>query len=185
MPEPPVSSSEAAFDELFERGFTRMVRSLVLMGAGRATAEDLAQDAFWTACRKWHEVRLYDHPIAWVAKTALNMWRQHCRTAERREELLARADPAQLVKECEDFSEVDQRLDVRRALARLPIGQREVTVLHYILDQPVSVIARTLGLAEGTVKSQLYDARHALADLLADEDAERDREGGSSGPDRK
>ncbi|WP_190079744.1 RNA polymerase sigma factor [Streptomyces longisporoflavus] len=182
--EPPAPSTDESFDELFENGFTRLVRSLVLLGAGRATAEDLTQDAFGAAYEKWAEVAHYGHPIAWVARTALNMWRQHCRTAQRRDALLARADPRQLVKEYKDFSEVDRRLDIQRTLARLPLRQREVVVLHYILDQPVSAVARTLEVAEGTVKSQLYDARRTLAGLLAGEDAERDREGGSSGPDR-
>ncbi|MET9566285.1 RNA polymerase sigma factor [Streptomyces tauricus] len=184
IPEPPTTRPSQLFDELFEEGFARVVRSLVLMGAGRAIAEDLAQDAFWTAYERWDEVGLYDHPLAWVGRTALNMWRQYCRTAHRREGLLAQADPWQLVNEGKDLVETDRRIDVQRALAQLPLRQREVVVLHYIFDQPVRVVARILEIAEGTVKSQLSDARRTLA-LMAGEGAERNRQGGLSGPERK
>ncbi|MGW2787711.1 RNA polymerase sigma factor [Streptomyces populi] len=185
MPEHSTPAADLSFDELFETGFTRVVRSLVLLGADRGTAEDLAQEAFWTAYQRWNEVRPYDRPIAWVAKTALNKWRQYCRTADRRDGLLARADPLRLVKENKDLAEVDKRLDLRRSLLELPLGQREVIVLRYIIDQSVSDIARTLGRAEGTVKSQLFDARHALADLIADDGEGPNREGESSGPEQK
>lgn len=186
VPEQPVPpSADASFDKLFETGFTRVVRSLVLLGADRATAEDLVQEAFWTTYQRWNEVRRYGSPIAWVAKTALNKWRQHCRTADRRHGLLMQADPLQLAKENKDLTEVDKRLDIQRSLLQLPLGQREVIVLYYILDQSVSDIARTLEVADGTVKSQLYDARHALADLMTDDAAGPNPEGGSSGPERK
>ncbi|MEU6002875.1 sigma-70 family RNA polymerase sigma factor [Streptomyces sp. NPDC047197] len=184
VPEPPPPASGQLFDELFQKGFAGVVRSLVLMGAGRELAEDLAQDAFWTAYERWEEVGHYDHPLAWVGKTALNMWRQYSRTEHRREGLLVQADPRQLVKEGKGFAEVDRRIDVRRALAQLPPRQLEVVLLYYILDQPVSVVARTLGISEGTVKSHLSDARSALA-LMAGEGAPRNREGGASGTERK
>ncbi|MEU9663891.1 RNA polymerase sigma factor [Streptomyces chartreusis] len=171
--QPAPHASEAGFDQLFQTGFTRVVRSLLLLGADRSTAEDLAQEAFCTAYQRWDEICSYGSPIAWIAKTALNKWRQHCRISARRHGLLAQADPLQLVKQNRDLAEVDKRLDVQRCLLQLPLRQREVIVLHYILDQSVSSIARTLGVAEGTVKSQLYDARQSLADLMTD---------GSTGP---
>lgn len=62
----------------------------------------------------------------------------------------------------------DRALDVRAALLRLPIRQREVCVLFYLEDQSVATIAATLGLTAGTVKTHLSRARQALGVLLAE-----------------
>jgi RNA polymerase sigma-70 factor (ECF subfamily) len=53
-----------------------------------------------------------------------------------------------------------------RALATLPLEQRQVVVLHHLLDLPVEEVARVLRLPVGTVKSRLGRARQALAPVL-------------------
>jgi RNA polymerase sigma-70 factor (ECF subfamily) len=57
-------------------------------------------------------------------------------------------------------------VDVSRALATLPLSQREVVVLHHLLDLPVEQVAAELGVPIGTVKSRLARARSALTPLL-------------------
>jgi RNA polymerase sigma factor (sigma-70 family) len=52
----------------------------------------------------------------------------------------------------------------------LPEGQREVVALHYLADLEVAEVARTLGIAEGTVKSRLSRGRDALALALAEKE---------------
>jgi RNA polymerase sigma-70 factor (ECF subfamily) len=64
----------------------------------------------------------------------------------------------------------EDRLDVRRVLGDLPRRQREVVVLHYYLGLPVLEIAETLGVSEGTVKSTLFRARHAMAVALGEDE---------------
>jgi RNA polymerase sigma factor (sigma-70 family) len=48
----------------------------------------------------------------------------------------------------------DLALDMRRALAALPPGQRAVLVLRYLDDQSQADTARLLGISLGTVKSR-------------------------------
>ncbi|MEQ9499757.1 MAG: RNA polymerase sigma factor [Deltaproteobacteria bacterium] len=52
------------------------------------------------------------------------------------------------------------------ALARLPEKQREVIVLHEMLDYSGPELAALLGVSEGTVRSRLRSARHALRKTL-------------------
>ncbi|MGH7539700.1 MAG: sigma-70 family RNA polymerase sigma factor, partial [Gemmatimonadota bacterium] len=54
----------------------------------------------------------------------------------------------------------------------LPRRQREVTVLRYYLGMDLKEIAASLRISEGTVKTQLFRARRALAALLGDGDQE-------------
>ncbi|MBX3359425.1 MAG: sigma-70 family RNA polymerase sigma factor [Phycisphaeraceae bacterium] len=56
---------------------------------------------------------------------------------------------------------------VRHALAALPEEQREVVVLFYQLEWPISQIAEYLGMPEGTVKSHLHRSRRRMRDALA------------------
>jgi RNA polymerase sigma-70 factor (ECF subfamily) len=59
-------------------------------------------------------------------------------------------------------------LALAEALRTLPIRQRQVIVLHYLLDLPVEEVARTLAMPDGTVKSLLARGRKTLATRLAE-----------------
>jgi RNA polymerase sigma-70 factor, ECF subfamily len=64
----------------------------------------------------------------------------------------------------------DERLDLREAIARLPVGQRLVVSLHYAEGFGVDEIAAAHGLAPGTVKSRLFAARETLRTFLEGDD---------------
>ena len=58
------------------------------------------------------------------------------------------------------------RLDLDRALERLPDGCREAFVLHDVEGFDHKEVGRLLGVAEGTSKSQVFKARAKLRALL-------------------
>jgi RNA polymerase sigma-70 factor, ECF subfamily len=64
---------------------------------------------------------------------------------------------------------VIDRIALDRALAQLPPGYREVFVLHDVEGHEHNEIARMLGVAEGTSKSQLHKARMKLRRLLREQ----------------
>jgi RNA polymerase sigma-70 factor (ECF subfamily) len=53
-------------------------------------------------------------------------------------------------------------LDLRAAVAALPEQMRLAVCLHYLAGCSVDEVAETLGVASGTVKSNLHDARRRL-----------------------
>jgi RNA polymerase sigma-70 factor (ECF subfamily) len=53
-------------------------------------------------------------------------------------------------------------MDLEQAIAGLPDGSRTVLVLHDIEGLTHEEIGRHLGIAAGTSKSQLFQARRAL-----------------------
>jgi len=59
---------------------------------------------------------------------------------------------------------------VQRALQRLPVTYRGVTVLRYWYDLSYEEIGQVLGLTEATVKTRLHRARKMLQEALAAEE---------------
>jgi RNA polymerase sigma-70 factor (ECF subfamily) len=55
-----------------------------------------------------------------------------------------------------------QRVDIARALARLPKSDREALVLHFYLDLPVEEVAVALGVSESAAKGRIYRACRRL-----------------------
>jgi len=66
------------------------------------------------------------------------------------------------------------RLAIVAALQRIPAEQRQVIVLHHLLDRPVEEIAREVGAPVGTVKARLARGRRALAPHLSESAAARE-----------
>lgn len=55
---------------------------------------------------------------------------------------------------------------VRHALEALPEEQREIIILFYQLDWPITLIAEYMGMPEGTVKSHLHRSRRRMREAL-------------------
>ena len=161
--------SDERFRDFYVFSYRRLVARLVFVFGD----EDLASEAVDEACARAAEQLDRGHEIesleGWVRVVSRNVALGRLRRlgAERRarQRLLA-ASPTLAPIDSESA------LDVRAALAALPLRQREIVVLHYFLDQGVESIGRDLNLPVGTVKSALHRARTMLAPLL-DETGER------------
>ena len=93
--------------------------------------------------------------------TALNLIRDRWRRGER-ERVALRKTVTSAVEAAEPGTEI------RMLVESLPRRLAQVVVLHYFADLPVEAVGRQLGIASGTVKRDLYDARARLATLLED-----------------
>jgi RNA polymerase sigma-70 factor (ECF subfamily) len=58
-------------EELFERDYVRLVRSLSVAFDAESAA-DAVQEAFIAADRRWARVGAYDDPAGWVRRVAVN-----------------------------------------------------------------------------------------------------------------
>jgi RNA polymerase sigma factor (sigma-70 family) len=149
------------FEAFYVREYHAVVRLAYALSGSRLAAEDIAQEAFLRAFRDWEQIR---SPSAWVRKVAV---RRAGRTVHRRL-LEARAVARLLAGRGPAVAELpEEDAEVWRAVRTLPRRQSQVIALRYVADASVAEIARTLGLAEGTVKAQLYRGRHTLATRLA------------------
>ena len=160
------SADDVAADprDLYAACYARLVGVLALVATSRAEAEDVVQEAFVRLAPRWATICGYDDPEAWVRKVAFRLLSNRFRRARHATAALLRSRPAEIVPEPSADG-----VDVTRALAKIPVAQREVVVLHHLLDRSVDEVAAELGIPVGTVKSRLSRARAALAPLLREE----------------
>lgn len=150
--------------------FPRLVAGLTLISGSRAAAEDVVCEALARAWERSGRGQHIDSLPAWVTTVATNLARSRLRRL--RVELRWRGSTP-----TPTGADDVELLDVDRALRRLSRRQREAAVLHYYLDLDVAEVARLLGLSEGTVKTNLFRARRALALALGARDTEESNHG--------
>ena len=152
-----------AFDQLYRNDYRRHVALAYGLSGSRSAAEELAQEAFLAAHRRWDEIGAYDDPSAWLRRVVVN--RSVSLLRRRLAEGLALARLGARRELPAALPESDE--SVWRAVRALPRRQAQVVALHYIDDRSVAAIAAILGCAEGTVKAHLHQARQSLSRTLA------------------
>ncbi|GAA2329923.1 RNA polymerase sigma factor [Dactylosporangium salmoneum] len=144
---------EDARRDFFEANYDRLAGWVRRQVDDDETAHDIAAEAFTRLLSRWSDS--YD-PHAYLYKVAVNLLRDHWRRAlrERRAFALAAADQR---------DDADGRPshggDLRVMLAPLPEHQRVALLLHYLAGFSVREVSAIIGRPEGTVKSDLYQAR--------------------------
>jgi RNA polymerase sigma-70 factor, ECF subfamily len=154
------------FETFFGECYGSVVRAVAAAVGDRGRAEDLAQEAFARAFRRWRVVSVMERPVTWVYVVALNAERKRWRREERASPCDDRIDAA-----AGDLAGgVTTAIVVRDALARLAPRQRCAVALRYLADLQIAEIADVMGCAEGTVKATLHQALRKLrVDLEGDE----------------
>lgn len=159
-----------AFEQLYAR-HNRRVYSLCLRMTGNvAEAEDLAQEAFIQLFRKIGSFRGESAFTTWLHRLTVNQVLMHFRKRSvKLERTTDEGDtPVQIVRGTENPNKMPvlDRISLDSALKQLPPGYRSVFVLHDIEGHEHEEIAKILGVAVGTSKSQLHKARMKLRRLL-------------------
>jgi RNA polymerase sigma factor (sigma-70 family) len=165
-PDDPLVAAELADFEAFVRTHQSRVRQQLrrLIGADPALADDLAQDTFVQAWRRRAQFRGQALPSTWLHRIAYNLYLSHVRSAPLAATLVDEAALQALPAAANDTA---LRLDVARALARLPELQRVALVHCFVLDLSHSEAAEVLGWPLGTLKSHVARGKVRLANDLA------------------
>lgn len=155
-------ADSASFDAFFRATYDRTLRYAYGVLGSTAEAQDVAQEAYGRAWRRWDAVSAMDDPEAWVRTVAWRLGADHFRhlrvtrrRAEPREERASSGAPG-----------VDN-VALVAALKRIDPAQRRAVVLHYLLDLPVHQVAAECGVSLTAAKSRLARGRAALLALLA------------------
>jgi RNA polymerase sigma-70 factor (ECF subfamily) len=157
----------AAFERLYRAHAPRLYALTKRMAGSPDEGEDLLQEIFLQAFRKLGGFNGKAALGTWLYRLALN----HCLDFVRSKH--ARMDKVTDTLDA-DASVVPSarretpivRIDLERAIDRLPAGCREAFVLHDVEGFDHKEVGEMLGIAEGTSKSQVFKARMKLRALL-------------------
>jgi len=161
-----------AFASLVESHQERLLRLCERLLGDLEEARDAAQEVFLKAYRKAGEAQPRGQVYTWLYRIAVN----HCLNKLRRRKLvrfLRWTDPEE--PDAPAFDPPDGAADpaavlearrrwraARRAIGKLPEGQRVVLILARFEGLPYRQIAEVLGITEGAVESRLVRAMRRL-----------------------
>lgn len=152
--EPEAEDVDEAFGSLYSREFAMVYRVTCLIARNRHAAEEATQEAFAKALARWGTLAGQPWAGAWITRVAINEAKK-ARASRWRIE-----PPDRDVGALEaDWSSI---ISLRTAMHGLSRRQQEAVILHYIRDEPLAVVAQTMGCRIGTVKSHLSRARESL-----------------------
>ena len=158
--------TQVDLDAFVAHEYPKVVAAVGLITGNRQDAADAVQDAIVGYLAK-PPTREIANLAAWITVVASNRARDRQRSRGAESRAYAKLGTTD---ESYDATLAGLDIDVLRALEALPRQQKEVCVLHYLLDQSVAQVAEGLGVSEGTIKTQLHRARTALAARLRRED---------------
>lgn len=139
----------------------RLFRVALAWSGDAMVADDLVQETLETALDKAQQLRDPERLYAWMYSIMNNCWRHYLRRQRPECEL----DEMQFASDSDPEQLSDQHaaiLQVRAAIARLPVGQREVLTLVDLEGFAYQEVADILEIPIGTVMSRLSRARGFL-----------------------
>lgn len=151
------TDATTTFDEFYADRWAPTLRLAYVMCGHRATAEDIAQDAFVGLSRMWDRV---DHPAAYLRRSVAN-GAINAGTRTRRHEPEVPEHPSGLGEPVLDEAWV--------LLDTLPPRQRAALALRFYDDRSEAEIAQFLGCRPGTVKSLIHRGLAALRPLVEEQ----------------
>lgn len=160
-------AGEREFAERLSECAALAVRVAYSVVRNQQDAEDVAQEAFARAHRKFAHLRERDRFRAWLIRI---VWRIAIdrRRADKRRSAREQAVVGDMVTAPGEVDAIDrQRADMLwKAIDALPEKLRIVVVLSAIEGHTVESVAGMLGAPVGTIKSRLFDARRKLQEAL-------------------
>lgn len=171
----PPGDARAVLPALVDRVGPRLYALALRLCGNHADAEDMVQEVFLQAHRKWHTFRGEADPATWLYAIAARSCKARTRRkggADRRTPALSQLMPwqessvAQFAAAGADSSHQSERNEaihrVQEEIARLPEHFRLPLVLKEVLELSVEDTAGALALEVNTVKTRLHRARLAL-----------------------
>lgn len=153
-----------SFEEFYRAQFATTLAVVSVLRGPNVVAEELVQDAFVRAYRRWGAVGVMARPDLWVQRVALNLASSQLRRLGAEARALARVGGRR--GSASELPELEEMERFWQLVRQLPRQQMRVVALHYAADLAVDDVAAVLELAPGTVKAHLHAARRSLAAMI-------------------
>ena len=156
-----------AFETLYRQHASRIYALASRMAGSAEDGEDLLQEIFLQVFRKIGGFKGEAALGTWLYRLALNHCLDYVRSRQAKmNKLTETLDASASFEPLARHDTPIARMDLERALERLPDGCREAFVLHDVEGFDHKEVGAVLGIAEGTSKSQVFKARARLRTLL-------------------
>ena len=156
-----------AFETIYRQHASRLYTLACRMAGSPEDGEDLLQEIVLQAYRKLGSFKGDATLGTWLYRLALNHCLDYVRSRQAKMNTLTSTLDSEIAFEPAARRETPiARLDLERAVERLPEGCREAFVLHDVEGFDHKEVGELLGIAEGTSKSQVFKARAKLRALL-------------------
>jgi RNA polymerase sigma factor (sigma-70 family) len=156
------------FETFYEREYHPVAGLGYALSGSWWVAEDLAQEAFLAAHRRWDEVSRLQRPGAWVRRVVANLATSAVRRRAAEARALLRLNTRREPREPLPGEAVDFWREVRS----LPRRQAQAIALFYLEGWPTPEIAEVLGCSDATVRVHLHKGRRTLARRLGEPEEE-------------
>ncbi len=160
-----------AFDDVVAMYQSRVTRLVQRLLAWSADTDDVVQDVFLAAFSKAGSFRGESSLWTWLTALTLNRCRRYHRKAALVRRLLSTlglsaAGHAPAADIASGSNETAQQ--VRFAVAALPPMEREVIVLYYLEQRPMSQISELLCVSSNALQVRMHRGRQKLKSALAE-----------------
>ena len=133
-----------------------------------ALADDLVQETLVKALKNFRQLRDPAQLNGWLFSILANCWRDHFRQHREMEDIDALEECHCAIHTTPEDEHAQSQIVSRvwDAVAKLPVGQRQVLTLVDLEEFPYIEVAAILSIPIGTVMSRLSRARQSLKTLL-------------------
>jgi RNA polymerase sigma-70 factor (ECF subfamily) len=153
---------------LMEQYGNDVLRTAFMYLRDRQRAEDVFQEVFIKAFRKYDDFRGESSEKTWLIKITINMCRDILRSSWLKRVITGGSiGPKGAVSGIEDrYIRKDENRQIFEEVLSLPPVFREAVIMYYYHGYDTSEISSILGVREGTVRSRLHRAREMLRSKL-------------------
>jgi RNA polymerase sigma factor (sigma-70 family) len=157
-----------SFEAFYRQEHRHLVRIVYALCGSWSVAEEVSQEAFLKALRRWSHVQQMDRPDAWLRRVACNLATSRFRRRAIEARVLLRLSSRH---DAPNQEEQPAGLDrFWRLVRQLPRRQAQAVALYYADDLSIDEVARVMGCAPGTVKAHLHAARQQLSELYGEQE---------------
>lgn len=159
----PDSAQNHEFERIVNQYQKTLLRMCYLYLRDKALAEDAVQDTFIKVYRNMNKFRGDSSEKTWIMKIAMNTCHDIHRSNWFRM-IDHQISPEMLPEASVPFDKHED--DLVEAVMKLPVKLREVILLYYYQDMPITEIADSLNLSQSSVSGRLKRARDKLRTVL-------------------
>lgn len=157
--------------ELYRMFAPAMFHVCLRIVGNRFLAEDIMQESFITAFEKIKDCKTPKYFGAWLKKITINKSIDELRKRKINFESLDEAsiiteNPVEMFVEEDEIEQAKILEIIKKAINYLPDGYRVVLTLKLIEEYDYSSIAKELGIAESSARSQYVRAKQRLIEII-------------------